>query len=71
MSISNEAVNAAAYAAERVHENWGGWEAVAHAALEAAAPHMFAAALQLADKWQPDFPYKAQELREALGVKHD
>ena len=37
-------------------------------ALEAAAPHIVADALRLADKWQEDFPYKARELRAALGV---
>ena len=40
-------------------------------ALEAAAPHIRAQALLLADKWQTDFPYKAQELRAALGVTND
>ena len=36
-------------------------------ALEAAAPHMTAPVLALADKWQADFPDKARQLREAIG----
>ena len=35
--------------------------------LEAAAPHLMAPVLALADKWQEDFPDKARQLREAAG----
>ena len=36
--------------------------------LEAAAPYMLAPVLALADQWQEDFPYKANQLREAVGA---
>ena len=36
--------------------------------LEAAAPHLMAPVLALADQWQEDFPYKADQLREAIGA---
>ena len=36
-------------------------------AIAAAAPHLMAPVLALADKWQEDFPDKARQLREAIG----
>ena len=39
----------------------------ARLAIEAAAPHLMAPVLALADKWQADFPDKARQLREAIG----
>ena len=77
MNIPDEAVEAVArrnYEAE-----WGdGWDGVipnikrgwlneARAQCEAAAPHLMAPVLVLADKWQEDFPDKARQLREAIG----
>jgi hypothetical protein len=43
-------------------------EKVARKVLEAAAPHLMAPILALADQWQEDFPYKANQLREATGA---
>lgn len=67
--IPNEAVEAAAEAMAALGDEDSGenqFADFARAALEAAAPHMLAEALRLADKWQEDFPYKARELRAAL-----
>ena len=51
MTINNEAIQKAADAAESAHGNWGTWEDVGRAALEAAAPIIRAEALEEAAAW--------------------
>jgi hypothetical protein len=78
MKVSDEAVEAAAewlphsddceVRPERYCTCWQLRVNLMRLALEAAAPHMMAPIVALADQWQEDFSYKANQLREAIGV---
>lgn len=61
MNISDEAVKAAWLASLRNDVNSEDIIRI----LEAAAPHILAPVVALADEWQEDFPYKARQLRAA------
>jgi hypothetical protein len=77
--ISDEAVEAAAKGTYSVGKIDAGvdWEdlypalrevyiGMARQAVAAAAPYILAPVVALADQWQEDFPYKANQLREAV-----
>ena len=75
MTISNEAVEAAAGAAEQKHESWGSWEDVARAALEAAEGIIRAECLEEAARElaqlpyvRPDHPDRA-EYQRMIGIR--
>jgi len=65
--IPDDAVEAAMYAWGFSAQNIDERREMVRRILEAAAPHLMAPVLALADKWQADFPDKARQLREAIG----